>query len=251
MEGATDAVLIVSETDDLHADALASTLREHHGLDPIRLDLRDFPSETGSFRLDKAGTNRAMSHIHGLDDVRAVWWRRPHPCKVPTGVRAADDEFRQAECDGFLQGMLWSIPAYWVNDPAAERTASRKIVQLETAQRAGFTIPETLITNDPDEARSFVESRCGPVVYKRTGTGRGEFSETRIITRPELNRLLTRSVRRRPRSRITWRPAAICGWCGSTVSSGVCALIHSRGSAALIPVSTPPSPSHRIGYPPR
>ncbi|MFE1592317.1 hypothetical protein [Nocardia sp. NPDC058705] len=189
MEGATDAVLIVSETDDLHADALASTLREHHGLDPIRLDLRDFPRETGSFRLDKAGTNRALSHVQGLDDVRAVWWRRPHPCQVPHGVRVADDEFRQAECDGFLQGMLWSIPAYWVNDPAAERTATRKIVQLETAQRAGFTIPETLITNDPDEARSFVESRCGPVVYKRTGTGRGEFSETRIITRPELSRL--------------------------------------------------------------
>ncbi|MFC4128839.1 MvdC/MvdD family ATP grasp protein [Nocardia rhizosphaerae] len=191
MERATDAVLIVSESDDLHADALAATLREHHRLDPIRLDLRDFPAQTGSFRLDKAGTNRALAHLHGLDDVRAVWWRRPHPCRVPQGMRADDDAFRQAECDGFLQGMLWSIPAYWVNDPAAERTASRKIVQLETAQRAGFTIPETLITNDPDEARSFVESRSGPVVYKRTGTGRGEFSETRIITRPELSRLAT------------------------------------------------------------
>ncbi|MFC9963191.1 hypothetical protein [Nocardia ignorata] len=196
MERATDAVLIVSETDDLHADALAVTLREHHRIDPIRLDLRDFPSETGSFRLDKAGTNRALSHVHGLDDVRAVWWRRPHPCRVPHGVRAADDEFRQAECDGFLQGMLWSIPAYWVNDPAAERTASRKIVQLETAHRAGFAVPETLVTNDPDEARSFVESRSVPVVYKRTGTSRGEFSETRIITRPELGRLT--SIRSTP-----------------------------------------------------
>ncbi|GGK38724.1 MvdC/MvdD family ATP grasp protein [Nocardia camponoti] len=192
----TDTVLVVTESDDLHGDALAATLREQHRLDPIRLDLRDFPCQTGSFRLDKGGTNRALAHVHGLDDVRAVWWRRAHPCAVPHGVRAADDEFRQAECDGFLQGMLWSIPAYWVNDPAAERTAARKIVQLETAQRAGFVVPETLITNDPDEARSFVESRSGPVVYKRTGTGRGEFSETRIIADADLGRLM--SIRSTP-----------------------------------------------------
>lgn len=189
MASANGSVLVISESDDLHSDAMTATLRERHGLTPIRLDLRDFPAESGSFRLDRTGSARALSHVYGLDDVRAVWWRRPHPCRVPTGMRSADDEFRQAECDGFLQGMLWSIPAYWVNDPAAERTATRKIVQLDTAHRAGLAVPETLITNDPDEARSFVESRSGPVIYKRTGTGRGEFSETRIISRPDLGRL--------------------------------------------------------------
>lgn len=186
----TGSVLIVSESDDLHATAMAATLREQHGLSPIHLDLRDFPRESGSFRLDRLGTNRSMSHVIGLDDVRTVWWRRPHPAAVPAGVRADDDAFRQAECDAFIQGLLWSIPAYWVNDPGADRTATRKIVQLETAQRAGFAIPETLITNDPDEARSFIESRPCPVVYKRTGTSRAEFSETRIIGRADLDRLV-------------------------------------------------------------
>ena len=185
----TGSVLIVSESDDLHGTAMAATLREHHGLSPIQLDLRDFPRESGSFRLDRHGTTRSLSHVIGLDDVRSVWWRRPHPAQVPAGVRASDDAYRQAECDGFIQGLLWSIPAYWVNDPGADRTASRKIVQLETARRAGFVIPETLITNDPDEARSFVESRSGSVVYKRTGTGRAEFAETRIITKADFGRL--------------------------------------------------------------
>lgn len=185
----TGSVLIVSESDDLHGTAMAATLREHHGLSPIQLDLRDFPRESGSFRLDRLGTTRSLSHVIGLDDVRSVWWRRPHPAQVPAGVRASDDAYRQAECDGFIQGLLWSIPAYWVNDPGADRTASRKIVQLETARRAGFVIPETLITNDPDEARSFVESRSGSVVYKRTGTGRAEFAETRIITKADFVRL--------------------------------------------------------------
>lgn len=183
------SVLIVSESDDLHATAMAATLREHHGLGPIHLDLRDFPRESGSFRLDRLGTTRSLSHLIGLDDVRSVWWRRPHPARVPASVRSSDNDFRQAECDGFIQGLLWSIPAYWVNDPGADRTAGRKIVQLETALRAGFAVPETLITNDPDEARSFVESRPGPVVYKRTGTSRAEFAETRIISRDDFGRL--------------------------------------------------------------
>lgn len=191
MARAAGSVLIVTEADDLHADAMGATLRKHHGISPIRLDMRDFPHESGSFRLDRAGTARSLSHVRGLDEVAAVWWRRPNRTVVPAGVSLADDEFRQAECDGFLQGLLWSIPAVWVNDPGADRTATRKIVQLETARRSGFAIPETLITNDPDEARSFVDSRHGAVVYKRTGTGRGEFSETRLITPADLHRLET------------------------------------------------------------
>ncbi|MBB5916273.1 hypothetical protein BJY24_005185 [Nocardia transvalensis] len=185
------SVLIVTETDDLHADAMTATLRKHHQLGPIRLDMREFPRAGGSFRLDRAGTARSLSQVVGLDDVTAVWWRRPHRCAVPGSVSGADDDFRQAECDGFLQGLLWSIPAVWVNDPGADRTATRKIVQLETARRSGFAIPETLITNDPDEARSFVGSRRGAVVYKRTGTGRAEFSETRLILPSDLDRLGT------------------------------------------------------------
>jgi hypothetical protein len=191
MARAAGSVLIVTETDDLHADAMAATLRKHHRISPIRLDMREFPCESGSFRLDRAGTARSLSHVYSLDDVTSVWWRRPHQTVVPSGVSPADDDYRQAECDGFLQGLLWSIPAVWVNDPGADRTATRKIVQLETARRSGFAIPETLITNDPDEARSFAGSRPGAVVYKRTGTGRAEFSETRLITPADLPRLET------------------------------------------------------------
>ncbi|MFR9750114.1 hypothetical protein ACL02S_03640 [Nocardia sp. 004] len=190
------SVLIVSETGDLHSTAMAVTLRKHHRISPIQLDLRDFPRESGSFRLDRLGTARSMSHLIGLDDVRSVWWRRPHPTQVPTGVPASDNTFRQAECDGFIQGLLWSIPACWVNDPGADRTAGRKIVQLETALRAGFAVPETLITNDPDEARSFIGSRPGPVVYKRIGTSRAEFTETRIVSGADLGRLT--SIRSAP-----------------------------------------------------
>ncbi|MFI5719272.1 hypothetical protein [Nocardia sp. NPDC051750] len=189
-------VLIVSESDDLHAAAMQATLRERHGINPLRLDLRDFPHEAGTFRLGRSGPARALGGLTGLDNVRAVWWRRPHPSRVPAGVRADDDAFRQAECDGFVQGLLWSLPARWVNDPGHDRIAHRKIVQLETARLAGCAIPETLITNDPDEAREFIETCGAPVVFKRTGTSRAEFSETRLVEPADLHRL----------SAIRWAP---------------------------------------------
>ncbi|RMI30334.1 MvdC/MvdD family ATP grasp protein [Nocardia stercoris] len=185
------SVLIVTETGDLHADAVAAVMRDRHGIDPIRLDMRDFPTESGTFRIGASRSERTLSHVLGLDGVGAVWWRRPHRCRVPTGIRSADNEFRQAECDGFLQGLLWSMPAVWVNDPGADRTATRKLVQLEAAVHAGLRIPETLVTNDPEEARRFVKSRSGAVIYKRTGTGRAEFSETRVVSEPDLDRLDT------------------------------------------------------------
>ncbi|MGW0181285.1 hypothetical protein [Nocardia sp. NPDC003345] len=182
-------VLIVSEADDLHATAMEATLREQHALAPLRLDLRDFPREPGTIRIDRTGATRSLAGLAGLDEVTAVWWRRPHHSEVPAGARSDDDAYRQAECDGFIQGLLWSLPARWVNEPGHDRIAHRKIVQLDTAARAGCAVPETVVTNDPGEARAFAESCGAPVVFKRTGTSRAEFSETRILDPGELDRL--------------------------------------------------------------
>ncbi len=182
-------VLIVTESDDVHGLAMAATLQKVHAITPIVIDLREFPYQAGSFRLGAGGTRRALPRHTVLDGVGAVWWRRPHQCSVAPGSRPTDDEFRQAECDSFVQGLLWSIPALWVNEPGAERRAARKLVQLELATRAGLVVPETLVTNDPAEAAEFVASRPGSVIYKRTGTQRGEFSETRIVDDRALQRL--------------------------------------------------------------
>lgn len=182
-------VLIVSEADDLHATAMVATLREQHAMTPLRLDLRDFPREPGSFRLGAPGVERSLAGLAGLDEVGSVWWRRPHPSAVPAGVRADDNAYRQAECDAFVQGLLWSLGAQWINDPGNDRIAHRKIVQLDTARRAGCAVPDTLVTNDPDEARAFIETCDSRVVFKRTGTSRAEFSETRLVGTADLDRL--------------------------------------------------------------
>ncbi|TFV34279.1 hypothetical protein E4K10_12460 [Streptomyces sp. T1317-0309] len=52
-----------------------------------------------------------------------------------------------------------------MNHPWRNRDAEYKPAQLATAAACGFIVPPTLITNDPDGARTFIAEH-GPVLYK-------------------------------------------------------------------------------------
>src|SRR5262249_16046458 len=54
----------------------------------------------------------------------------------------------------------------WVNHPVREREAENKIFQLRIAREAGLTIPRTLMTNDPRQARRFFRKVHGQLVAK-------------------------------------------------------------------------------------
>jgi len=250
------SVLVVTEHGDVHAEAMRAVLRRDHGITPIQIDIRDFPQEFGSYRLSASRGSRTIFGSIELDDVRSVWWRRAHPCSIPPSIRSADDAFRQTECDGFIQGLTWSLPAIWVNNPGAERIASRKIVQLQAAAEAGFTVPETLITNDPSEAASFIESRPRDVIYKRTGTSRAaEFCETRLVTQRDLARL--GSIRTAPTTfqdyieaeadlRVVW--IAGCEWSVRIDSQSGAGRVDSRidSSVDFAPYELPSSVSRSL-----
>ena len=180
-------VLVVAERADIHAEAVAAVLRKEHDVDPVLIDTSSFPGRAGTFELAGSGPVNVFDGER-LEHAQSVWWRRSPPSDVPQGVNRSHNEYRQAECDGFLQGLLWSVSALWVNDPGAERVASRKVVQLAAASAAGLAVPQTLVTNDPARAAAFLAER-GPTIYKRTGTSRTEFSETRLVGPDDLKRL--------------------------------------------------------------
>jgi glutathione synthase/RimK-type ligase-like ATP-grasp enzyme len=54
-----------------------------------------------------------------------------------------------------------------MNPPTADEVSQRKVRQLQIARRVGLSIPDTLVTNQPDAARQFVEAHgVGRVVRK-------------------------------------------------------------------------------------
>ena len=139
---------------------------------------------------------RAPDGALELERVRSVWWRRPHTAESTRLFTGVDhSQFVQTEADHFLQGLLWSRRCLWVNDPMNSLRASRTIVQLSRARDAGLPTPATLITNDPAEARGFVEALPGRAVLKRNSAGAnpstGAATKTIFITPDILRRLDT------------------------------------------------------------
>ncbi|WP_237502573.1 hypothetical protein [Streptomyces sp. SID8374] len=65
------------------------------------------------------------------------------------------------------RGILASLPgAYYVNHPWTNRAAEHKPAQLAAAQRFGFLVPDTLVTDVASEAREFAARQSNGVVYK-------------------------------------------------------------------------------------
>jgi hypothetical protein len=74
----------------------------------------------------------------------------------------------------------------WINDPAAEVRADNKLVQLDAAQAAGLSVPDTLVSSNPEHIRDFVQSHGGRAIVKVV-RGTGAFSiPTRRVTSKDL-----------------------------------------------------------------
>ncbi len=50
---------------------------------------------------------------------------------------------------------MLSLPAKWINYPSALADCEYKPWQLDLAARVGLRVPETVVTNDPDQVRAF------------------------------------------------------------------------------------------------
>ncbi|MEV7283725.1 ATP-grasp ribosomal peptide maturase [Streptomyces sp. NPDC093252] len=165
------SVLVLTNSYDVTADRVLRLLSERR-IPVVRLDpgtdLHATASLTATYRPgEQQGVLRTASRELDINRVRSVWVRRPSPYTGPPGLREQDRRFAAQQASWGAGGILASLPeARFVNHPWHNRAAEFKPSQLSTAQRCGFLLPDTVITNDPEEAREFVASRPGGAVYK-------------------------------------------------------------------------------------
>lgn len=183
-------ILVISAPEDIHAQAVLKELARR-GIAARLLNFSEFPmrmSVTGSF--DNNGHHDfVLTFANGakvpMSDVSAVWWRRPQPFGVPAEVKdPVHRQFAYTESATVFQGIWQSSRALWINDVMRDAAAAHKPWQLSLAKEIGLTIPETLITNDPDEAKAFWQRFPGEVIYKPFLQNAHAWRETRIL-RPE------------------------------------------------------------------
>jgi glutathione synthase/RimK-type ligase-like ATP-grasp enzyme len=95
-----------------------------------------------------------------LGDAKTVWSRRYLSRPVPQAADHRDHSFIRRQSGNFENFALSAIlpNARWINPYAAQRRAMSKIWQLSVACDVGFSIPKTIVTNNPEHVRSFFDS---------------------------------------------------------------------------------------------
>ncbi|WP_030418190.1 ATP-grasp ribosomal peptide maturase [Streptomyces sp. SCSIO 75703] len=166
----TGPVLVATETDDITADMVIAELNRRD-VPVVRFNPADIAEGlTVSARFGVrparlAGQVRTRSRTAGLPGVRAVYWRRPEWPSYPH-LPTDDARFAAAQVRHGLGGVLFAVEGpLWVNHPLRMAAADYKPAQLVLAQRLGFRVPPTLVTNDPDEAREFIRLQ-GDTIFK-------------------------------------------------------------------------------------
>lgn len=179
-------ILVLTNSLDATATYLVPIL-ENAGIDVMRFDTDDLvPKLKGTYRSSAASlcwNNRQISP----DDIEHVWYRRPDRLTSQFFGDSPEGNYARLEWTEFVECFLAHIPSSkWINHPARNVAASRKLHQLTIASKLGFITPDTLVTQDPQDLRDFFYQHGGQIIAKPMSTGYverpGEESDTLIYT---------------------------------------------------------------------
>jgi glutathione synthase/RimK-type ligase-like ATP-grasp enzyme len=164
-------ILIVANADDEHANIVSISLNER-GLPFARFDASDLPTRVRiSQRFSTGASPTSTLEADGLrfrpDDISTVWYRRAWEPIVSSQLEQADTDFAFGEAKNTLRGLWCQMgDRRWINPYLAALRADVKAYQLQTAASVGLKIPDTLITNNPEDAISFWHECGGRMIYK-------------------------------------------------------------------------------------
>ena len=186
------AILIIATEHDPHTVAVTKQI-EMLGGEYVVADLSEFPQHAQlAVRFTCCGDRDLGITIRGrridLGAIGSAWWRRPQQPRISAEVQGETHRlFAANETAEALAGLWHALDCYWVNEPRADHVAHRKITQLRVAQDVGLRIPDTLITNDPDMARRFIDSHgYEQAIYKSFSALEQAWRETRRIRAEEI-----------------------------------------------------------------
>jgi hypothetical protein len=168
-------ILIISNQQDATADFFEERLRDA-SMQYARLDTEHLCGSALTFTAGgsapAAASLAAGQRRVTLHELRAVYYRRPVSPKIPASMSRGQRDWIENETRRAWGGVLAAQPNLrWVNHPLSVSAANYKPEQLARAHRRGLLVPETLITNDPNEAAAFCRSLHWAVVAKPIGHG--------------------------------------------------------------------------------
>jgi len=158
-------IVAVSHAGDSHLLAVRAALRRSR-TDLTLLDLSQFPAR-GRLTIDHDEQGRSAlllldsGNVIDSEEIECVWWRRPQQYSLDESLTGLSADFALEQVHAAFSGLWSSLAVSWVNDPYLTLNACHKVRQLALAERHGFAIPRTTITNEPARAAAFLESLGG------------------------------------------------------------------------------------------
>ncbi|GAA0836578.1 MvdC/MvdD family ATP grasp protein [Streptosporangium amethystogenes subsp. fukuiense] len=178
-------ILIVSSRGDGAAERVLAALRRRgarlvgddtgDGTGPPVLwwDTADFPGRSRITASFAGGQRRLMldtgTETVDLSRVTAVWRSRPgKPSAAGTVTEPSHRAHVDEQAEFMLDGVWSLLTARWLPGRRAdERRAHNKIFHMARAIELGFSVPDTVYTNDPAELADAYESAEGRLVAKQ------------------------------------------------------------------------------------
>jgi glutathione synthase/RimK-type ligase-like ATP-grasp enzyme len=156
-------VIIISNPEDAHPGFVTKHLKN----DYIILDAGDIIAKRALTYTLRKGKLEVRYNGKLLSNVTGVWVRRPRRAGRTLEFPVRDEHFDYVTdaLNAHIR-QLYSLfsEATWVSSNFHIARAENKVFQLETAAKLGMNIPETIVTSDPKEARSFVEQHKKVIV---------------------------------------------------------------------------------------
>lgn len=162
-------ILVITSAIDATATYLCEKLVQQ-GISFIRFNTEAFPALWKlNWEIYPYSTPALSNDSQSIDlkSIGSVWYRRPAPPTISKEVtEPTAREFARQECEETMAAIWQDVDALWVSRPTAIRYASHKPHQLRLAAELGFSVPETLVSSDPDRIRLFWDNHHGSVVFK-------------------------------------------------------------------------------------
>lgn len=164
-------LVLTNSTDGIHSDVVIAKLI-NLGVNVFRCDVDRLAKGDLTVRFFANGNDFGFEMLDGNNqllstDIKSVWYRRPNRFDFPI-TDTVQRKYAETETTQFLEG-LWASTisdVFWLSNPVNLERARKKVLQLKVARELGFTIPRTLVTNDPQRVKEFFESCNGQVIFK-------------------------------------------------------------------------------------
>jgi len=162
-------IIVFTNKDDAHADALIDRSERATGIECIRLNTEDLIGNVRYFITPERfslGILDSKRHCSS-EEIAGAWWRRPKPAKLPYPAPPGYDDFIGNEVWEVARG-LFAMCGSGTCLPSREFGVrpSNKVRQLYLAKQLGLSVPDTHIGNDFDALEGFLQRN--PIVVMKT-----------------------------------------------------------------------------------